>query len=124
MKIEVSTNPTAIELETLSEGIQSFNDKMIGPDAAREKDHRFIVIAKSVSNELLGGIRANAYWNYMDIELFWLNEDTRGQGIGTAILKRAEKYAKDLGYEFAKLTTTSFQAEVSTERMDILLSVF
>lgn len=108
--IETNQNPDKETLDILSEGIQSFNDSKIGADLAREPDHRFIVVAKD-KGAIIGGIRANAFWNYLDIELLWLDEKSRGKGLGSKLLKEAENFAKDKGFEFSKVYTASFQAE-------------
>lgn len=58
----------------------------------------------------IGGITAEVYWNWLDINHFWFREDYRGQGLGSMLLKQAEEIARQKGAGKAKLTTFDFQA--------------
>lgn len=60
----------------------------------------------------IGGILAGlGYWNGLEIKILWVEENYRKRGIGTQILKHAEKIAKEKGAEIAMLDTFDFQAE-------------
>jgi len=63
-----------------------------------------------VNGKLRGGLIADTYWNWLDVDDFWLEENARGQGHGRHILQAAEKEAIARGCRFAKLETFSFQA--------------
>lgn len=46
----------------------------------------------------------------MFVEVFWIDEQYRGRGIGTELLNKVETHAKDVGCTFIHLDTFSFQA--------------
>jgi GNAT superfamily N-acetyltransferase len=111
IKIEVTTSPSKNDLETISNGIQSFNLQHISSKVALEKDTRFACFAKDENGDVLGGVRAVAFWNYCILELLWLSEDVRGHNIGGKLMDAAEGFAKEHGFEYIRTETLSFQAK-------------
>jgi GNAT superfamily N-acetyltransferase len=60
----------------------------------------------------IGGILAElGYWNELEIKVLWVEESYRKKGIGTLLLKYAEKTAKEKGADISILDTFDFQAE-------------
>lgn len=115
MVIEVTTSPTADDLERVSEGIRAYNRTVPGvPEASDELF--FAVFARNAAGEVVGGIRARAFWDYLCIELLWLSEAARGNGTGKSLLQHAEAFALQHGYKRARVETTSFQARPFYER--------
>ncbi len=82
MIIELAVAPSAEDLKTLSEGIQSFNRLHLPEAVVSEPDNQFAVFARNEDGDVVGGVRANAFWNYCIIELLWLSEEARGGGVG------------------------------------------
>jgi GNAT superfamily N-acetyltransferase len=78
---------------------------------------RFAVLARTSTGELAGGIRASAFWGYLSIELLWLSEPARGGGIGTRLVRAAEAFAVQHGFQYARVETTSFQAKPFYEKL-------
>ena len=101
----------------LSVGIGSFNKDYLPDEVGFEKDTKFAVIAKDENGQVLGGIRANAFWNYCTIELLWLAKETRGLGLGSNLMAAAEKFAKDKGFGYMRTETLSFQAKPFYEKL-------
>jgi GNAT superfamily N-acetyltransferase len=60
--------------------------------------------------DLVGGLIADTYWGWLDIDDFWLADALRGQGYGRYLLYAAEKEALKRGCTRAQLKTFSFQA--------------
>jgi len=114
--IEVTNTPDAEALRFISNGIQSYNKGYLSEDVVYEKDTKFAVFARDENNTVVGGIRANAFWNYCFIELLWLSESKRKEGIGAELLLHAEGYAKKHGFEYMRTETTSFQAKPFYEK--------
>ena len=117
MDILVTTSPTKEDLKTLSEGISSYNQDYLPDEVGFEKDTKFAVIAKDDNGKVLGGIRANAYWNYCIIELLWLSKESRGLGLGSQLIKSAENFAKEKGFGYMRTETLSFQARPFYEKL-------
>ena len=117
MNIVVTTSPSQDDLKALSVGIGSFNKDYLPDEVGFEKDTKFAVIARDENGKVLGGIRANAFWNYCTIELLWLAKETRGLGLGRNLMAAAEKFAKDKGFGYMRTETLSFQAKPFYEKL-------
>ncbi len=115
MKIEVTQNPDSKDLHVISQGLQFHNAKFIGGIAV-EDELKFSVFAKDVAGTVVGGIRAVAFWNWLNIEVIWVDEKIRGTGVGRKLLNKAEEYAIKNNFFFASLETTSFQAREFYEK--------
>jgi GNAT superfamily N-acetyltransferase len=117
MKSKLVQDPDPNDLETISRGIKTFNRTHIPDEFVFEPDTRFVVFARNNNDEVVGGIRAVAFWNYCTLELVWLSDETWRQGVGSALIARAESFGKDSGFEFVRTETTSFQARPFYEKL-------
>lgn len=116
MKIEITTNPNEKDSETISKGIIDFNKSKIPELEPYEAEVKFFVFAKN-HKKITGGIRATCYWNTLHIELLWLSEKCRGQGVGQKLMKSAEEFARENNCEKAFVETTSWQAKPFYEKI-------
>lgn len=117
MKIEVTKTPEPADMDFLSQGIQAFNRQTVPGLPEVSQDLKFAVFARDEQGDLIGGIRANAFWGYLCIELLWLSEEARGNGIGKQLVERAEAFAIEHGFRHARVETTSFQAKPFYEKL-------
>jgi GNAT superfamily N-acetyltransferase len=117
IKIILTELPSKDDLKTISQGIKSYNQIHLPDEVVFEPDTRFAVLAKNEKGEVVGGIRANAYWNYCLIELLWLSDVVRGKGIGSQLMKQAEAFAIENGFEYIRTETVSFQAKPFYEKL-------
>lgn len=60
--------------------------------------------------ELLGGVYGTISWEWLHIDLLWVDERLRGSGSGTKLIKQIEEQAREKGVHRFRLSTTSFQA--------------
>ena len=60
--------------------------------------------------QLLAGLVAETFGNWLEIEYLFVKEDLRGQGIGSQLLHQAESEAKMRNCRFAFVNTFQFQA--------------
>ena len=60
--------------------------------------------------EIMAGLVAETFGNWLEIEYLFVKEDLRGQGIGSQLLQRAESEAKKRNCRFAFVNTYQFQA--------------
>ena len=58
----------------------------------------------------VAGLLGDTHGNWLEIEYLWVNDDLRGQNIGTELMHKAESIAKSRGCKYAFLNTFSFQA--------------
>ncbi|MTD31723.1 GNAT family N-acetyltransferase [Planomicrobium sp. YIM 101495] len=68
------------------------------------------MIVSDNNKNWIGGLNADVYWGWMEINDFWFHESYRGKGIGGQLLDKAEKVAREKGAKKALLTTFEFQA--------------
>ena len=62
------------------------------------------------SGQLMAGLVAETFGNWLEIEYLFVKEDLRGQGIGSQLLQQAESEAKNRNCRFAFVNTYQFQA--------------
>ena len=60
--------------------------------------------------EIMAGLVAETFGNWLEIEYLFVKEDLRGQGIGSQLLQQAESEAKKRNCRFAFVNTFQFQA--------------
>lgn len=64
---------------------------------------------KNENGEIIAGLNSAVCWR-MEIDILWVEEKARKQGLGKRLLDEAEKIAKSKECTFIKLNTFSFQA--------------
>lgn len=116
-QVDVATDPVPADLATLSDGIQDFNRRTAPGLPEVADDLKFAVFARDATGKVVGGIRANAFWGYLNIELLWLDASARGCGVGTRLMHDAEQFAFRHGFKHARVETTSFQARPFYEKL-------
>lgn len=62
------------------------------------------------SGELMAGLVAETFGNWLEIEYLFVKDDLRGQGIGSQLLQQAESEAKKRNCRFVFVNTYQFQA--------------
>ncbi len=105
MQIDVTASPSAADHEVVLGGIKAFiveRTGLIGQPLA--------VLVRDPQGVTLGGLlgRTTARWLYID--LFWLPDSLRGNGLGTRIMQAAEAEAMQRECLGAHLNTYDFQA--------------
>ncbi|WP_337841963.1 GNAT family N-acetyltransferase [Rheinheimera sp.] len=70
----------------------------------------------NAEGELLAVLAGRTFGNWFYLESFWLAESERGQGLGSAMLQRAEQIAVQRGCRFVVVDTLDFQARPFYER--------
>lgn len=99
------------ELEAIEDAITSFN-VTIASDLPRATLHRLDFSAKNQKGELLGCIQAKRVnWGILEIELLFVFEKYRHQGIASQLLQHVEHIARDHQCHIAHLDTFDFQAK-------------
>lgn len=102
-------------MQTISAGLESHNTKFIG-ELASEDDFNFAVFAKDAQDKTIGGLRAVGGWDWLNIEVIWVDEAARGAGVGAQLLKQAEAVAMENNFFRISLETGSFQAREFYEK--------
>ena len=102
----MNANPAEKEIEYIRASLYDFNKKIVGDD-----DHTPLNIVEYDDNgNIIGGILGGTYWGWMYIDILWVQEDYRHNGIGSKLLTEAEKEAVRRGCHHVHLDTMSWQA--------------
>lgn len=91
---------------TVGQGLRDFNTEQAGEDKIKELS----VALYSPRDELVGGVIAETYWDWLFINVMWVQKELRGKGYGEQLLKKTEEEAIIRGVKHAYLDTFSFQA--------------
>ena len=97
----------------LKEKVKTYNNKhSIHHKKAREEGsvQPINIMVSDDHEKWIGGISADVYWEWLEINDFWFSEEFRGKGLGGSLLEQTEKIAIEKGAKKALLTTFEFQA--------------
>ncbi len=70
----------------------------------------FNYMAKDEGGTIIGGIKCKVHWGWLHIDLFWVDDNHRGKGIGSELIQKAEKEALKHTIAGAYVETAEFQA--------------
>lgn len=73
-------------------------------------DFKEISFVYEEAGEILGRIVGEIHWNYLRIELFYVDGNTRGKGVGSQLLQQIEAVALEENCTLVLLETMSFNA--------------
>jgi ribosomal protein S18 acetylase RimI-like enzyme len=78
---------------------------------------RLHVLAHDAEGRLVGACGGEMLWGDLYIDLMWVDEKVRGQGIGSEVIRRVEVEAQQRGCFRIHLDTMSFQAPTFYPRL-------
>jgi GNAT superfamily N-acetyltransferase len=90
----------------IGRGLQGFNIQQAG----EENFKRLCFAVLSPTQEIVGGVLGEIFWDWLHIDLMWIKEEQRGHGYGHQLLLAIEDEARKQGAKNAFLDTFSFQA--------------
>lgn len=101
----------------LKQKIKSFNN-VVSPYhlASRKEGYINEFSIRVESDEFIGGLTGQIYWNMMEILDFFVEEAYRKSGLGSKVIREAIDYAKELDLSYVLLKTFSFQAKTFYEK--------
>jgi GNAT superfamily N-acetyltransferase len=105
-RVAVERSRAAAVSRELWKGLVSSNREQAG----RLKYSRTVLSARDGKGRLLGGLILQSYWRESYIELLWLSARARRAGLGSRLIKEAERRARRRGSRLIHLNTYSFQA--------------
>jgi GNAT superfamily N-acetyltransferase len=105
--------PTEEQRMAVAEGLRAFNRRYM--DAEVYVPVAFLVQQGDAPPR--GGLVGAVYWGALYIDLLWVPDELRGQGIGTRLMAQAEAFARRYGCNFVHLDTMSFQARGFYEKV-------
>jgi len=97
----------------LLESLIAFNDATIGASGY----HPIALTVDDEHGQMLGGLSGYVAYGWLFVELLFVPEALRGQGVGTELMRRAETEAVARGCHSVWLDTFEFQARGFYERL-------
>jgi len=105
-QIRQEDSPSAHDTAYVRTRFREFNDQQSG--IFPSKDLHFF--ARAPDQQIIGGLFGDISWGWLHIGTLWVDEGYRRDGVGTALMDRAEAEAIAMGVQQAYLETTDFQA--------------
>ena len=105
IKISYIDKPEEFAWGIIGRGLSTYNKEKAGDNHFQ----RLCFVIKESEEEILGGVMAEVYWEWLYIDLLWVKDDLRGQGYGRQLMETVEMKARELGAKNAYLDTFSFQ---------------
>ena len=106
MNISVESDSKQEDLDRIHQGLNDHNLRNTVPHGYQVLN----VFVRNEDGEIKGGLLGATFWSWCHIEIFWLDESLRGQGIGSEILRQAEEEARKRNCIAIFVDTLSFQA--------------
>jgi ribosomal protein S18 acetylase RimI-like enzyme len=110
-------NANAVAAE-IGSRLRVFNEDQAGP----LKYERLVLSVRGDDGALLAGLSADFHWNCLYLDVLWVEPKHRRMGLGSSLLRQAERIAKERSYELVYLSTFQFQALIFTQSTAILWS--
>lgn len=105
-QISQEDDASSEDKEIIHSGLRTYNIAHFGYHDAKPLN----LFIRNDSGEIIGGLLGYTYWDFLAVDIFWLDESVRGQGLGEKMLKTAEAAAVKRGCTTAHLDTFEFQA--------------
>ena len=86
-----------------------FNSRHM-PDSVASNYEQINLMLLDDDGHVQGGVLAYWIWNWMHVDILWVDETLRGQGCGGQLLGEIERMAVERHCECIELDTYSFQA--------------
>ena len=93
-------------LRLLVDGVRRFNRDVTGAERPRSVAY----FLRDEHGRIVGGVQGDLWGRSIHIAALWVDENYRGQGHGSELMKALENYANSQGHPLVYLETTSFQA--------------
>ena len=102
----MNISPNESEIKYIREALCQFNNERVGEDGHTP----LTIVEYDATGNTIGGILGGTYWGWMYVDILWVHEDHRHKGIGSMLLREAEKEAACRGCHHVHLDTMSWQA--------------
>ena len=100
-----------LELEnTKSERTHELANLIRAYNRAPSKSEPLNIYLEDEEGNLVAGMVAETFGNWLEIEYLYVSDDLRGQGIGSKILEMAENESRNRGCKYSFVDTFNFQA--------------
>ena len=103
--------------EIFEKKIDDYNDTVAPPGPNAPEDEELVFKITDGDGNIIAGCLCGIYnWNFMDLDVLWVDEKYRHQGLGSLLIRAAEQAARDRGCYMIVLGTFDFQARPLYEK--------
>lgn len=113
MQLNVTDAVTHQDLDEVRLGLNAFNSRFINIDEIKAIG----VFITDEHGKKRAGLTGSTTGNWLRIDMLWVSEALRGQGVGTQLIGAAEEEARRRGCRYAQVDTASFQARPFYEKL-------
>jgi GNAT superfamily N-acetyltransferase len=109
------------EINYILEKLGALEDAIVPP---REDSVEETIVLKMTNGEgtiIAGCLTTICTWDVADLDLLWVDERYRNRGLGSALIREAERIVREKGCHLMVLNTGDFQAEPVYEKHGYLL---
>lgn len=106
LHFEALENPAAEDVLKVRTSLQAYNDTYLEAPLRLPLG----VFVRDDVGRLQGGATGSITWDWLHIELLWVDESLRTDGIGSRLLAQLERLALARGVFRFRVSTASFQA--------------
>ena len=112
------TLPLSSEEEDLiEEKIAAYGYQVAMPEPGTPEEERLVFKATDTMGNIAGGCVVNIHtWGRAVLACLWVDEKHRGQGLGSALIRTAQRAVKEKGCYYLCLGTLDFQARPLYEK--------
>ncbi|RON08696.1 GNAT family N-acetyltransferase [Pseudomonas brassicacearum] len=107
LRIELSQNPLPEERLAILKPLRAYNVANAGEGHPQDIA---LLVRDEQNDEILGGLYAKLFYQWMFIDLLSVPEQARGQGTGSRLMQMAEELAREKNCIGIYLDTFEFQA--------------
>jgi ribosomal protein S18 acetylase RimI-like enzyme len=112
-RCEFTDAPAEADLKVVDAGLSRFNHAAADLTAVRP----LACFARDAEGSVVGGVRARQWGAALEVQVLWVDESRRRQGVATRLMRLLEDEARRRGAKLAYLDTFSFQARGFYERL-------
>lgn len=112
-KYELTDDPPPDTFRRMWAPLLEFNERAVGNASARTLA---ILLKHPTTDEFIGGLWGRSLWGSLFIDIVFVPEALRGNGIGTSLLRQAEQEAVRRGCRDMWTDTYAFQARPFYEK--------
>ncbi|MHA7846172.1 GNAT family N-acetyltransferase [Serratia sp. D1N4] len=119
MNITVTDALRAEDTEEIRNHLKDYNRTFVG-DILNKNIGVFVL---DDHGNKMAGLTGSTVGHWLNIDLLWVSEALRGEGVGSKLIKAAEQQAMADGCKFARVDTFSFQARPFYEKLGYQLQM-
>ncbi|MBP2171045.1 GNAT superfamily N-acetyltransferase [Erwinia toletana] len=112
MELKITATPSHQDLDEIKAGLMAFNARHIDIDEIKS----IAVFVCDKQGKKQAGLTGSTSGNWLRIDMLWVSDALRGQGVGSQLIQAAEQEARARGCIYAQVDTASFQARPFYEK--------